>query len=229
MSLHCTNNQSLNISYPHYPGEGQGEGITYMKFAAAILTLIFSTQLLNGCTTAHTNRPATALTSTPTPELNAEYQQALDFMQAEKWQAASEQLTRITIQQPSLSGPWINLGITQTMRGDHASAETAFKTALDVNHRNIEAYNQLGMLYRRHGRLDEAQLVYQEALRLDPDNTNIHWNLAILYDRYLPNPSEALQHYQRYQQLTDSDDPLLQAWIANLGNHGDNLTARVKQ
>lgn len=229
MSPHCTNNQRINIPSHLPPGEGQGGGVIYMKFVAAILTLIFSLQFLNGCTTTHTNRPAIASTLRPTPELNAEYQQALEFMQAEKWQAASERLTRITTQQPSLSGPWLNLGITQTMRGDHANAETAFKTALDVNHRNIEAYNQLGMLYRRHGRLDEAQLVYQEALRLDPDNTNIHWNLAILYDRYLSNPSEALQHYLRYQQLTDSDDPLLQAWIAKLGNHGDNLTARVKQ
>ena len=226
MSPHCINNQRLNILSPLSPGEGQGEGIIYMKFVAAILTLIFSIQFLNGCTTTHTNRPATV--STPTPELNAEYQQALGFMQAEQWQAASERLTRLTIQQPSLSGPWINLGITQTMRGDHASAETAFKTALDVNHRNIEAYNQLGMLYRRHGRLDEAQLIYEEALLIDPDNTSIHWNLAILYDRYLPNPSEALQHYRRYQQLTGSEDPQLQAWIVKLGNHGDNMTARVK-
>jgi tetratricopeptide (TPR) repeat protein len=86
------------------------------------------------------------------------------------------------------------------------------------------------MLYRRHGRLDEAQFIYEEALRRDPDNSNIHWNLAILYDRYLPNPRQALAHYQRYQQLTASDDPQLQAWITTLEavNPGDNVTAKVK-
>ena len=197
-----------------------------MKHAIAALTLIISTQYLSGCATAHLQ--GLPDTSAPTPELKTSYQHAIQSMQDEQWQTAREQLTTITTQQPSLSGPWLNLGITRTMLGDHTGAETAFKAALDVNHRAIEAYNQLGMLYRRQGRLDDAQFIYEEALRLDPDNSNIHWNLAILYDRYLPNPRQALQHYQRYQQLTGSEDPLLQAWIAKLDSHGDNMTARVK-
>ena len=197
-----------------------------MKHAIAALALIISAQYLSGCTTTHLQGLPDM--SAPTPELTTDYKQAIQSMQAEQWQTAREQLTKITTQQPSLSGPWLNLGITQTMLGDHAGAETAFKTALDVNHRAIEAYNQLGMLYRRQGRLNESQFIYEEALRLDPDNRNIHWNLAILYDRYLPNPHQALQHYQRYQQLTGSDDPQLQAWITRLDSHGENMTARVK-
>jgi len=197
-----------------------------MKHAIAALTLIISTQYLSGCATAHLQ--GLPDTSAPTPELKTSYQHAIQSMQDEQWQTAREQLTTITTQQPSLSGPWLNLGITRTMLGDHTGAETAFKTALDVNHRAIEAYNQLGMLYRRQERLDDAQFIYEEALRLDPDNSNIHWNLAILYDRYLPNPHQALQHYQRYQQLTGSEDPLLQVWIDRLDNHGGNMTAGMK-
>ena len=192
---------------------------------AALLFIIF-TQFLSACSSTSIQRSLTA--SAPTPELITNYQHAIQSMQDEQWQTAREQLTTITTQQPSLSGPWINLGITQNMLGDPSGAETAFKTALDVNHRAIEAYNQLGILYRRQERLDESQFIYEEALRLDPDNSSIHWNLAILYDRYLPNPRQALQHYQRYQQLTGSEDPLLQAWIDRLDSHGDNMTARVK-
>ena len=195
------------------------------RLAGALLFIIF-TQLLTACSSTSIQRSLTV--SAPTPELKTSYQHAIQSMQTEQWQTAREQLTTITTQQPSLSGPWINLGITQTMLGDHTGAETAFKTALDVNHRAIEAYNQLGMLYRRQDRLDESQFIYEEALRLEPDNRNLHWNLAILYDRYLPNPRQALQHYQRYQQLTGSDDSLLQAWISRLDNHGDIMTARVK-
>ena len=96
--------------------------------------------------------------------------------------------------------------------------------------RNVEAYNQLGMLYRRHGQLEDARFIYEQALKLDPDNTHLHWNLAILYDRYLPNPHKSLQHYQRYRQLTGSEDASLLAWIAELQAHlqGDNITARVQ-
>ena len=193
--------------------------------AAALLFIIFI-QLLAACSSTPIQRSLTV--SAPNPELKTSYQHAIQSMQAEQWQTAREQLTKITTQQPSLSGPWLNLGITQTMLGNHMGAETAFKTVLNINHRAVEAYNQLGMLYRRQDRLDESQFIYEEALRLEPDNRNIHWNLAILYDRYLPNPRQALHHYQRYQQLTGSDDPLLQAWIARLDSQGDNMTARVK-
>jgi Tfp pilus assembly protein PilF len=198
-----------------------------MKHALALLFLAICLHFLNGCTTANSQKAATV---TPTADIQTGYQHALQSMQAGQWNEAREQLTQITTQQPSLSGPWINLGITQTMLGDHTSAESSFKKAIDTNNRNIEAYNQLGMLYRRHGRLDEAQFIYEEALRRDPDNANVHWNLGILYDRYLPNPRQALLHYQRYQQLTGSDDPRLLAWIAELDsrNPGDNVTARVK-
>ncbi|MGB5178947.1 MAG: tetratricopeptide repeat protein [Gammaproteobacteria bacterium] len=198
-----------------------------MKRALALLFLALCLHFLNGCTTAQIQ---TSVSATPTAATKTEYQQVLESMQAEHWQAAREQLTEITTQQPSLSGPWVNLGITRTMLGDQTGAESAFKKAIDTNSRNIEAYNQLGMLYRRHGRLDEAQFIYEEALRRDPDNTNIHWNLGILYDRYLPNPRQALQHYQRYRQITASDDPRLLAWIADLEtrNPGDNVTAKVK-
>jgi Tfp pilus assembly protein PilF len=211
MSQPCINNHGIK---------------TRTRTVLVFLCLAFCAQILVGCSTTRLQEIATA--SAPTPELKTNYQHAIQSMQSEQWQTARDQLTEITTQQPALSGPWLNLGITQTMLGDHTGAETAFKTALDVNHRAIEAYNQLGMLYRRQGRLDESQFIYEEALRLDPDNSNIHWNLAILYDRYLPNPRQALQHYQRYQQLTGSEDPLLQAWIARLDNHGDNMTARVK-
>ena len=198
-----------------------------MKHALALLFLALCLLLLNGCATTHTQQ---AITATPTADIKSGYQAALESMQAGQWSEAREQLTQITSQQPSLSGPWVNLGITQTMLGDHTDAESAFKKAIDTNNSNIEAYNQLGMLYRRHNRLDEAQFIYEEGLRRDPDYTSIHWNLGILYDRYLPNPRQALQHYQRYQQLTTSDDPRLLAWIAELEarNPGDNVTARVK-
>lgn len=199
-----------------------------LKHALALLFIAICLLLMNGCTNTRSHQPA--LIATPTADIKSGYQSALLAMQAEQWQPAREQLTEITTQQPSLSGPWVNLGITRTMLGDHAGAESAFKKAIDTNSRNIEAYNQLGMLYRRHSRLDEAQFIYEEALRRDPDNSNVHWNLGILYDRYLPNPRQALQHYQRYQKLTASDDPRLLAWIAELEarNPGDNVTAKVK-
>ena len=199
-----------------------------IKHALALLFIAICLLLVNGCTNTRAHQAQGI--ATPTADIKSEYQNALQSMQAEQWQTARDQLTRLTTRQPAFSGPWINLGITETMLGDDSGAEHAFKKAIDTNNRNIEAYNQLGMLYRRHSRFDEAQFIYEEGLRRDPDNSNIHWNLGILYDRYLPNPRQALQHYQRYQKLTGSDDPRLLTWIAELEarNPGDNVTAEVK-
>jgi Tfp pilus assembly protein PilF len=209
------------------PASSETSDLTTAGYLVA-LAILFGLEMLTGCAATQPAPPDN--TSRPDIDISAEYQQALQEMRKEQWQAASEGLTRITGQDPSLSGPWVNLGITRTKLGDRAGAEAAFKNAIDTNNRNIEAYNQLGMLYRRHGHLEEARFIYEEALKLDPDNTHLHWNLAILYDRYLPNPHKSLQHYQRYRQITRSEDPRLLAWIVELQERaeGENMTARVQ-
>jgi tetratricopeptide (TPR) repeat protein len=98
-----------------------------------------------------------------------------------------------------------------------------------VNAANVEAYNQLGILYRRSGRYEEARFSYETALETEPDNTSLHWNLAILHDTDLPDPSKALLHFQRYQQITGSKNPYLLSWINNLAKDQQtgSMTARV--
>ena len=190
--------------------------------------VLFLTLLTAGCTTMQsTNVPAR--TTAPSADVSKRHQHAVKLMQEEKWQAAVEVLEAITREQPALSGPWLNLGIARTKRGNSKTAETAFKQAIDMNTANVEAYNQLGILYRRTGRYEEARFIYETALETEPDNTSLHWNLAILHDTDLPDPRKALLHYQRYQQITGSDDPLLLSWINNLAKaqQTGSITARV--
>ena len=72
--------------------------------------------------------------------------------------------------------------------------------------------------------------MYEAALAVAPDDPDTHWNLGILHDLYLPDTGQALQHYERYRQLTGSDDRQLQAWIADLMQRieGARLTAGVQ-
>jgi tetratricopeptide (TPR) repeat protein len=157
------------------------------------------------------------------------HQQAVALMQQEKWQEAVQLYENITAQQDNLSGTWLNLGIAYIKTGNSGSAEAVLKKSIDTNSGNIEAYNQLGILYRRSGRLEEAAFIYESALKAAPDNTNVHWNLGILHDKYLPDARKALFHYQRYQQLTGSDNAHLQAWINKLENStpASSLAAKV--
>jgi Tfp pilus assembly protein PilF len=165
-----------------------------------------------------------------TPALQADYLDAITLMQSQQWLAAQQQLLPITVTHPQLSGPWLNLGITHLQLGDSSAAEAAFKRALEVNPGNIEACNQLGIVARRAGRLDEARRYYEAALLHDPDYPDAHWNLGILYDQYLSNPQLALQHYERYRVISGSEDPQLQRWIEklHLQEQTEILTAEVQ-
>jgi len=202
----------------------QTRKISHQLVAIFILIAV----LAGGCTTTR-DRKAPVSKVQPTTDLVVLHQRAVSLMQQERWHEAVESLETITARQDELSGPWLNLGIAYSKSGDSASAETAFRKSIEMNTMNIEAYNQLGILYRRTGRLEKAGSIYESALAIDPDNTNIHWNLGILHDRYLPDPRKALLHYQRYQQLTGSDDMQLQAWIDNLANNSseNNLASKV--
>lgn len=194
------------------------------------LLLAMSLLLLAACSSMPDNQQSAAQERAITPVLQADYLDTIALMQEHEWQAAQQRLSPITSSHPQLSGPWLNLGITHLQLGDSRAAETAFKRALEANPANVEACNQLGILYRRAGRLDEARRYYEAALQHDPDYADAHWNLGILHDQYLSNPLLALQHYERYQAITGSEDPQLQAWIDELRiqSRAGTMTAKVK-
>ena len=138
------------------------------------------------------------------------------MMEAEKWQEASDELETITGQHPEFAGPWLNLGISLSKLGKLDEAEAALKAAILRNSHNPSAYNELGILYRHNGRFEEALEMYQSALQVAPEYTDTYWNMGILYDLYLPDAGLALEYYERYQQLTGSEDMQLQTWINTL-------------
>lgn len=199
--------------------------------------LLATALLLSGCAiTPEQTAPTPAHTSTTSQVSRADtgsaFRTAVNLMQHEDWHAAVERLQAITAQDPQLPGVWVNLGIAHVQLGDAAAAEADFHHALELNTLHAEAWNQLGMLYRRSNRLEDARHSYLEVLKTNPDHVDVHWNLAILYDQFLSDPVQALAHYTRYQQLTQSTDPQLQQWITSLQQQVPqpvNLTAEVSK
>jgi tetratricopeptide (TPR) repeat protein len=200
----------------------------FSRYTELLVAMIMLLQA--GCSSMPGEHQTTSQLQTITPVLQADYLEAIALMQEHEWLAAQQRLLPITTSHPQLSGPWLNLGITQLQLGDSGAAEAAFNRALEANPGNIEACNQLGILYRRAGRLDEARRYYEAALLHDPDYADAHWNLGILHDQYLSNPQQALQHYERYQGITGSADPQLQAWIdeLRLETRAESMTAEVR-
>ena len=167
-----------------------------------------------------------ALVITPNPYLQAPrrvsasgrriYTQALDALRQQQWQSAEQLLKRLTIDEPKLSGPHLNLGLLYRQTGSLENAEKSFRRAIDVNPNNLDAYNQLAILKREAGDFQTAETLYLQALDIWPQHATSHRNIGILYDLYLGNFDQALAHYQTYQSLQAPPDRQLVGWIVDL-------------
>ncbi|MDO9073149.1 MAG: tetratricopeptide repeat protein [Rubrivivax sp.] len=80
----------------------------------------------------------------------------------------------------------------------------------------VALLNQLGIALRRAGHFEAARAAYDSAIALNPNATAPQLNLAILLDLYLGDNSRALALYQRCQELSPADAPVLGRWAAEL-------------
>ncbi|MBA4175553.1 MAG: hypothetical protein C0505_03190 [Leptothrix sp. (in: Bacteria)] len=100
---------------------------------------------------------------------------------------------------------------------DAAALQAALQaTPAPTGAQHVALLNQLGVAQRRAGQLAEARASYEAAIALDPLATAPQLNLAILLDLYLGDNAGALVLYQRCQELSPADAPVLGRWAAEL-------------
>lgn len=150
------------------------------------------------------------------PAVTQRYERALRAMKAKRDRQAEKLLLEITQANPSLAGPYVNLGIIYYRNHRLPEAEQAFRTAIRVSPQRADVFNHLGIVLRETGRFAEARDTYQKALQRDPSYAYAHLNLGILYDLYLLDASSALDHYELYQKLVATPDPQVAKWIVDL-------------
>ena len=82
----------------------------------------------------------------------------------------------------------------------------------------LNMHYNMAAVYARDGRYTEAEYEYLQALRLDPSDADIHFNLGILYDDELGQPEKAILHYRRYLQLNPHgvDADRVRSWLMRL-------------
>jgi len=150
------------------------------------------------------------------PNASATYKQALTTIEQGNNELAIVILTDMTTRFPQLSGPYTNLGLIHFRDGDLTKAEAAFRQAININPANATAHNHLGIIHRHKGQFSEAEKSYLTAIEQQADYANAHLNLAILYDLYLLRLDNALQHYQKFQSLQQTEDSTVKKWIIGL-------------
>jgi Flp pilus assembly protein TadD len=67
-------------------------------------------------------------------------------------------------------------------RGQLNNAYWWAREAIERDPRFLSSYNTLGVIYRRHGNLPEAERILNHALELEPGNTQVMSNLALVFN-----------------------------------------------
>lgn len=83
---------------------------------------------------------------------------------------------------------------------DYQTAERGFQSVLRQEPRNVAALGNLGVIYSRTGRADQAITSYRRALELSPDDQPILLNLGLVYLRQ-ENHARALPLFARVVAL----------------------------
>lgn len=161
------------------------------------------------------NSRTNALNNDLTAEL-AIYQQAITELNNNNLIAAEKSFQKMTNMQPDLAGPWANLALLYLKQDLTEKAEQNIKTALSKNPNMPQALNLAGYIQNQKGKIIEAKVFYEKAIKNKPDYALAHFNLALLYDVYLQNISMAIQHYQLYLSLIDNKDQNTKDWVEEL-------------
>jgi len=132
--------------------------------------------------------------------------------------AAAADLSTFSAEHPELAGPLLSLGLVRARAGDEAGARALFERASIVCSHCGPVWNQLGVLNRQQGRFADAEQAYRRAIELEPGYAAAYFNLAVLYELYIPRPDLALENYERYLQMSSSttDGQEVEKWVADL-------------
>jgi len=84
--------------------------------------------------------------------------------------------------------------------GDTDGAIYHYKAAIGFDENFIEAYDNLAVIYRKLGMLDEAEVCYKEAIRRYPEGQMAYQNIAIVYE-YKGDYREALKYCEKLQEI----------------------------
>jgi len=90
-----------------------------------------------------------------------------------------EQFQRAVREYPQYYEAFMHMGIAYMKMGDAAKSEQALRTSIDVSQRKyVDALFSLAAVYSSEKRFSEAEALAREAVKVDPDSSKAHQELA---------------------------------------------------
>jgi len=82
---------------------------------------------------------------------------------------------------PILPETFLAAGRLHESQGKFVSAIEQYEKAIEAEPKSIEAYNRLGLILIRTGRLEKAEKTYEKALAIAPEEAHLYNNLGFCY------------------------------------------------
>jgi tetratricopeptide (TPR) repeat protein len=196
-------------------------------YSIKYFALLIFLSLLTACTggTRPTTEEAPADAQIPitdalsvSPEQKHLYREAITALNANQLDTAENLLKQFNRQKTDFAGPLANLGLIYFKQNKLEQAQEMLKQALEKNPQQPQALNLMGQIAYENGQAKEAEQWYLKAIASKEDYANAHYNLALLYDIFFQDIARAVEHYRRYQELTQFSDKDTANWLEQLEN-----------
>jgi len=145
------------------------------------------------------------------------YGEAIVLLDLGEQQRGIKKLEDLAAEAPTLCATRIDLGIANHMAGNLDAALAHLLVAIELNAGHPVAQTELGIVYRKLGRFEDAKRSYETALAVYPGYHYARRNLAILCDLYLADLECALEASEAYMATVPGDDDVA-IWIADIRN-----------
>ena len=106
--------------------------------------------------------------------------QAMAYSALKKDREALNSYQKILKRDPTLAGPYYNMGIILKRNGRTEEAVESYKKAISLKSDYVQAYNNLGALYKDNENYDNAIKMFTKAKEIQPDHQNSFYNLALI-------------------------------------------------
>ncbi len=140
---------------------------------------------------------------------------------------------------------YYNMGYIKSLKGELEEALACFRRATTINGHHARAHKQMGLIYQRLGREEEARQslelaaelhmernqnneaeeIFNTVLALRPDTINVYNSLGIIYRRQ-GRLEEALKAYQKAMKVHQNDEYIYFNIARVYLDMGDNLAAQ---
>ena len=189
-----------------------------LSFPPALSTLLAAcTPAIQSDRAAKTESMQTDTASITESERN-DYRNAITALNSNNLDLAENILKEILHARQDLAGPWANLGLVYLKKNNIPEASKALQHALQLNPKQAYALNLMGLIEYNQGNVKKAIEYYEAAILNKQDYANAHYNLALVYDIFYQDIPKAVEHYQRYTELTNHQDKETEVWLQQLSS-----------